>query len=560
MKIELKQKLIYKKAIKSASKRENREKTDEISQSLADRDTTGFWRSWKAFNNKPTVQTERIEDAVTTENIANKFAKHFESVFQPNHASTKQKADDEFVKALPQYIASNPCDCASHKITREMVALSISRLKPNKAAAGSIVAEHLLHGSLHLIDHFYHLYSSAIHHGFVPYSFRHGIVVPLIKDSNGDPTALNNYRGLTLSDICSKPFEYLLKDLFADYLETQNQHFGYKNRHSTNHAVFLLKETVNCFTKNGGAVYAGFLDATKAFDRVVHSKLFHVLLNRKAPICFLRILIFWYGSLTAQVKWDGFYSHIFLVIVSVCQGGILSPYLWCVYTDELVIRIENSKVGCHFKGLCLAIICYADDVVLLAPSLRALQILLNISYEFGVEFDIQYRPESDKMRILAFGKLVPPVEQRATLLFGDKVLQWENRYKYLGLVIVAGPKLQFCIKDRLSKFYASLNGIVRAESKPSDVSLIYLLVHQAVPALTFGFEVTGSVLTQVDLKKLQKAYNTCFRISFGIRQSVREVQEQTGYQTWEALSEVTQSRFTTQAYLVRNSLVDLFLY
>ena len=59
------------------------------------------------------------------------------------------------------------------------------------------------------------------------------------------------------------------------------------------------------------------------------------------------------------------------------QGGILSPYLFCIYVDEICKMLNNVHVGC-FVGTMLVNQCmYADDLVLLSPSAAGLSILLS---------------------------------------------------------------------------------------------------------------------------------------------------------------------------------------
>ena len=67
--------------------------------------------------------------------------------------------------------------------------------------------------------------------------------------------------------------------------------------------LHCLKETVNYFINHGSRVFCTFLDASKAFDRLVHSGLFIKLMDRNVPLVFLDIIISWYGGLTCQVKW-----------------------------------------------------------------------------------------------------------------------------------------------------------------------------------------------------------------------------------------------------------------
>ncbi len=44
-----------------------------------------------------------------------------------------------------------------------------------------------------------------------------------------------------------------------------------------------MKEVITYFLNRGSDVYAGVVDASKAFDRVCHDKLFQLLKNRNIP-------------------------------------------------------------------------------------------------------------------------------------------------------------------------------------------------------------------------------------------------------------------------------------
>ena len=68
---------------------------------------------------------------------------------------------------------------------------------------------------------------------------------------------------------------------------------------------------------------------------------------------------------------------------SVRQGGILSPRLSVIYvfTDDLLVLLRQSGVGCHIVDLFIAAIMYADDLPLLAPTRGTLRKLLDICYQ-----------------------------------------------------------------------------------------------------------------------------------------------------------------------------------
>ena len=122
-----------------------------------------------------------------------------------------------------------------------------------------------------------------------------------------------------------------------------------------------LKEIVENHRSLDGSMFMGFLDGvycrpetcvflyssrTKAFDRLKHSLLFQKLIDRKVQGYITRIMIYWYASQTMYVRWSGILSHGFHVTNGVRKGGILSPYLFNVYMDDLSIALSECCPGC----------------------------------------------------------------------------------------------------------------------------------------------------------------------------------------------------------------------
>jgi len=68
----------------------------------------------------------------------------------------------------------------------------------------------------------------------------------------------------------SKLFEQVLLQLCEEQLSSDQLQFGFKKHHGCTHALFTLKETTKYFVRNGSKVYCAFLDASKAFDKVLH--------------------------------------------------------------------------------------------------------------------------------------------------------------------------------------------------------------------------------------------------------------------------------------------------
>ena len=80
-------------------------------------------------------------------------------------------------------------------------------------------------------------------------------------------------------------------------------------------------------------VYACCVDATKAFDRVHHDKLFELLMYsyREIPAIALRALLDVYQRQPMRTVWKGKHSRQFATSNGIRQGGVVSPVLFCVY-------------------------------------------------------------------------------------------------------------------------------------------------------------------------------------------------------------------------------------
>ena len=83
-------------------------------------------------------------------------------------------------------------------------------------------------------------------------------------------------------------------------------------------------------------LHCTFLDASKAFDKVSLNGLYLTLIERGAPLSLIRILITMYTGLQCAVVWNGTIGYSSDVKCGVRQGGVLSPYLFSVYVDDLI--------------------------------------------------------------------------------------------------------------------------------------------------------------------------------------------------------------------------------
>ena len=510
---------------------------------MSESDTNDFWNSWRSLHNANKSHFPAVVNGCSSkQDIANEFKKVFHANSSPNNPEQVAILDERFSNAFEDYAQSHSlnCDCKSHVISVQMVFDAIQGMKDGKCAdADGISAEHLKNAPISLYHRLTQLFNKMLHHAFVPQQFKRGFMIPLVKDSQGNVSDTSNYRGITISPVISKVFEHVLKSQFSEFLQTSTLQFGFKKKSSTVHAIYCLKQTVSYYINNKSSVYCSFLDASKAFDRLVHSGLFLKMIERKVPLAFLNVIMFWHDGLSCQVKWDNHFSDWFFITAGVRQGGVLSPDFYCIYVDDLICKLQSLGVGCYIGKVFAASLFYADDMAVLSPSLKGLQSLLDACANYCHEWDIKLNAK--KTKNIFFGCKTPPTHRVS--LNGTEI-QWDDKCKYLGVTLVSGRSFNCCIRETTGKFYRALNSILRIEGRSEDMVMLRLLEAHCVPILTYAAEVIH-VNDPNERRQLRVSYNAVYRKMFGYsyRESVTLLQHSLGRPTWEELLERQQLAF-----------------
>ena len=134
------------------------------------------------------------------------------------------------------------------------------------------------------------------------------------------------------------------------------------------------------------------------------------------------------------------------------QGGVLSPVLFAILIfysilkksqdygdvsaeaqqrlDSIVDKVKSTGLGCYFFSLYVSIFLYADDVLLIAPSVCSLQTLLDACDEELTCLDVQINTK--KSVCIGIGARYNTECARLSLA-QDGLLQWVSQCRYLGI-------------------------------------------------------------------------------------------------------------------------------
>ena len=99
-----------------------------------------------------------------------------------------------------------------------------------------------------------------------------------------------------------------------------------------------------------------------------------------------------------RFKWNGSLSGTFSASNGVKQGGVLSPLLFTVYLDQLILAFKELGIDCHLNGMFVGAFIYADDVTLLAPTSMTLKAMLKTCTDFAASHNLLFNASKTKCK------------------------------------------------------------------------------------------------------------------------------------------------------------------
>ena len=440
----------FRDAFQNCKVNEDQIRRTNMLSNLKNKNHKEFWKDVYRIK-RNNVKPKAIDGKTDPELVCRMFSDRFREVFAKQKSQSLSVVDDFTGKEFTNIDWS---------FSKSDIGEAIGLLKCSIGMDG-IHSNHLKFCTELVRELISTLYGCFVTHHYVPMNLIKGMITPTVKDTLGDLSSSSNYRPVMSSSVLLRLFEYCLLKRITPYIELNDRQHGFRQNYSTVTACLTLKETVINYNKANSDVYACFIDVSKAFDTVNHNILMRKLLNCGVPEVYVNVINYWYKNQMVRVKHMSCLSDEWLICNGVRQGGVLSGLFFSLYIDSLLDEVSKSKYGCKLGIHKANIIAYADDIVLLAPSAKGLQLLIDIAASQAGELKLSFNKEKSKWMIFRNSKSKTLHVELAPMNICKEPIEMVTQFKYLGIVLK--DTLSNCgdIQRALSKFYCEFNNILR---------------------------------------------------------------------------------------------------
>ena len=391
---------------------------------LRDKNKIPFWKEVRRVKGTHKNVLTCIDGKTDTESIT--------QLFDARYKEFLSYSDDHEGSSM-----SNPSQHSSNmQHGSPVISLKDLNLAINSVNSGSgwdmVHSENLKLGGKVFRNLLCKLFNKIILHGYVPHSMLSGQIKPVIKNISGSKSDSENFRPVMSSSIIFKLLEYCLLPILTKHIDLNKRQFGFRKGASCCSTVTIFKEIIHSYNSEKSNVHCCMVDLSKAFDRVDAQLLVRKLKQTSVPPLICNLVGFMYSNTYVNVKFNDCQSRPWLVQRGVRQGSVLSPLLFCFYINEIIDKISEMNYGCLFTSLKFNILCYADDIALIAPSSFGLQQLIDRLCSLLTELDLKIN--KDKCAYIIFKKQRNITLNSKIYLLGSEVKR-VSEFKYLGIFL-----------------------------------------------------------------------------------------------------------------------------
>lgn len=232
-------------------------------------------RKTQQFNIK--LNNSLYTSVTNPETISNAFNDYFISMGKNKNSGDSTRSSCFNYNSFKK---NNETSFYIRKVTNEEIINIAHNMKGDSALGKDGISIKLVKKTInYIVDILVNIFNQIINDGIFPESFKTAIITPIHKSGSSDN--INNYRPISLLNTFSKMFEKAIKNRLLIYLEENNllpnNQFGFRKNLGTEDALAHLTKQLYTNLDKNQKIIGVFMDLSKAFDSISHSKLLSIL-------------------------------------------------------------------------------------------------------------------------------------------------------------------------------------------------------------------------------------------------------------------------------------------
>jgi hypothetical protein len=217
-----------------------------------------------------------------------------------------------------------------------------------------------------------------------------------------------------------------------------NCQFGFRRKRSTELAATLFFDNIKSKVNEGKMVGTVFIDLSKAFDTISHSRLLKKLESYGVDGVELAWFNDYLFNRSQRVQYENMLSAEEKVFCGVPQGSIIGPLLFVLFYNDFPSCLKHSQC-----------IIYADDTVIYVPGMDVFIIESRLSadmeriMQWCTDNELILNLKKGKTEAMLFGtcKKLAMQPESLNVTFAHQNVQHTTSYKYLGIEVDSTLKL-----------------------------------------------------------------------------------------------------------------------
>lgn len=389
----------------------------------------------------------------------------------------------------------------------------LSELKVDKSPGPDLIHPRVLYETRAQIASALKLiFQMSLDSGKLPCDWKKSTITMIHK--KGNKSEAGNYRPISLTCICCKIFESIIKDHIIEYFTVNNlfssKQFGFIKGRSTTLQLLNLINTWSTSLEYGGQIDVVYTDFEKAFDKIPHRR----LMSKLYSYGFNEVILSWIKNFLFdrqyQVKINDKYSDWSYVTSGVPQGSVLGPILFVIYINDLpqscadsntFLFADDAKMFKHIKT-------NSDELALLANCQKL--------YIWCEEWLMKLN--TSKCKVLSIGRNI-----KSDFKYGFNVSQTgfveldrvEN-ITDLGVIIDHDLSFKCHIYDKINTAYKML-GVINRNFKHIDKRTFLLLYKSLVRSHLEYAQAVWSPYKSTLLKDIERVQKRATKMVAGCR-------------------------------------------